>query len=1138
MNRQGRQQRQSASPTPILLEPPLDLKSAHSGDAWPQHEAPQNSHGRRAASPCKENVWVPAGRAGAGVQVQKEDAENQENSKFLKHIDGRGSPKSLRELVGNSTPALQIHITSPGKAREAQPAIGPAGQSKDGGAERLEESGAMLPVFAEFRLPSARRGGTPEMGAVRGSASLARPLSSGRIIFGGSRPVSRQDGLRPSTERSDFGRGLPSLDAKKQLKSARVADGLRAELGRNMDRVPANSGRILADSEPDSDTDLDREVAEGFRRRPNTRRTPEFVSGRNTSDSQESSLGGPSPETLPPYSRRNTSPLVRSRSSPHRARSAVNIYPISLEQCPTSRWAIDSETDSAFDENLARIASLVRRSRPATSLGLAPKAQSARGSPHPGMHSSEIWGSLNERARKVAAESAEELQKRRRRRSSPEKHSEGFAPKVRASSAPLWNPRVTRHRPDAAPANGDAPGGRQSSLWAFHPPADQALRNARSAAAARLRQDIELYRENSFQREMLQQRVDSHREEALQQRRQLVEATGDLLERNKSNLEQHRAEERNRRILERAQAHQERWTAIVERHVDNQRREEDARDELILLLSKEEEEDRKAEAKERLRLFKIERRRWWTTLVALGGRLQLLAETVKAQREIRLREQRRLAAALYIQDWFRRVRKVLIWKRQNAAARKIQRFTRDVVFAQKDRRRKRYAGLIAMFLGDLQRSQALMLAFRTFRQRVMTIQRVVVLRTLRIRAQVSLVLRQWEVAEENWIKTHELAELQATTKTPARSRRVTRASGAAAVAAADGPRSAASSDPDTRRSNTGDGARASVVPPEPDGKRKSVQIADGRRSTISGNMPSADVRRASAAPVSKLPSSRTSIADKTLGRIPVKGKPAKVDPGERHRALFDLRDGVLGPEYVSSGVHVPPHIQEQVTKDFCMRKRRAHVKVLEAYKLERAEQQRAARDGEMMARAKLVMQGKGTARKGAESAPVEAKRPAFPPRLRVLATRQELHEMMVEGLAKAAIEGLAANLPGDSLPVSESGTPLVGSTPAGSKRSSGGSRRGTREAQVAAPVRTAPGGSRRGTREVTMMAAIHEAADGDSARAVPMVLNLAGAALESGGTTRTRRAGRQGTNSKKVVTWGTEASGASHSTVPEEEAPS
>lgn len=80
--------------------------------------------------------------------------------------------------------------------------------------------------------------------------------------------------------------------------------------------------------------------------------------------------------------------------------------------------------------------------------------------------------------------------------------------KVRASSAPLFKPQTSRHRPDAAPGDGGPPRGRQASLWAFHAPADQAsLKNARSAAAARLRQDIELYRENSFQREMLQQRV-------------------------------------------------------------------------------------------------------------------------------------------------------------------------------------------------------------------------------------------------------------------------------------------------------------------------------------------------------------------------------------------------------------------------------------------------------------------------------------------------------------------------------------------------------------------------------------------------------------------------------------------------------
>lgn len=55
-----------------------------------------------------------------------------------------------------------------------------------------------------------------------------------------------------------------------------------------------------------------------------------------------------------------------------------------------------------------------------------------------------------------------------------------------------------------------------------------------------------------------------------------------------------------------------------------------------------------------------------------------------------------------------------------------------------------------------------------------------------------------------------------------------------------------------------------------------------------------------------------------------------------------------------------------------MKQRRAHVKILDANKLERAEQARAARDVEMMAKAKQMMQGKATARKGAESAPAEA----------------------------------------------------------------------------------------------------------------------------------------------------------------------
>lgn len=136
---------------------------------------------------------------------------------------------------------------------------------------------------------------------------------------------------------------------------------------------------------------------------------------------------------------------------------------------------------------------------------------------------------------------------------------------------------------------------------------------------------------------------------------------------------------------------------------------------------------------------------------------------------------------------------------------------------------------------------------------------------------------------------------------------------------------------------------------------------------------------------------------------------------------------------------------------------------------------------------------------------------------------------MVEGLAKAAIEGLVANLPGDQTPVTEP-NPSSLEPERSSKRSSretssvrtssgGGSRRGTREAQVAAPVKVIPGGSRRGTREVTVMAAIQEG-EGE-ARVVPQVLNLAAQMVELGGTKR--GAGRRGTNAKKVVTWDSEA---------------
>lgn len=69
------------------------------------------------------------------------------------------------------------------------------------------------------------------------------------------------------------------------------------------------------------------------------------------------------------------------------------------------------------------------------------------------------------------------------------------------------------------------------------------------------------------------------------------------------------------------------------------------------------------------------------------------------------------------------------------------------------------------------------------------------------------------------------------------------------------------------------------------------------------------------------------------------------------------------------------------------------------------------------------------------------------------------------------------------------------------------------------------------------MAAIHEGADGEarSSPTVPLVLNLA-VTTELTGTRR--GAGRRGTNSKKVVTWGAEGSGPSQATVQEEEAPS
>jgi hypothetical protein len=97
--------------------------------------------------------------------------------------------------------------------------------------------------------------------------------------------------------------------------------------------------------------------------------------------------------------------------------------------------------------------------------------------------------------------------------------------------------------------------------------------------------------------------------------------------------------------------------------------------------------------------------------------------------------------------------------------------------------------------------------------------------------------------------------------------------------------------------------------------------------------------------------------------LPKGAKGVKLDPGEKHRLQFDLRDGVLGPEYVSSGVHVPRHIQELVAKDFCMQRRRAHVKVLEAFKVAKAEEKEREREADMMQRTKRMMQGKGAGAK-------------------------------------------------------------------------------------------------------------------------------------------------------------------------------
>jgi hypothetical protein len=83
--------------------------------------------------------------------------------------------------------------------------------------------------------------------------------------------------------------------------------------------------------------------------------------------------------------------------------------------------------------------------------------------------------------------------------------------------------------------------------------------------------------------------AEKRKEESQQQLRELIKEKGSVLDRNKASLDQHRAEERIKRIEERARAHKERWDGIVERHVAQQRREEEARDELILMQSKQDE---------------------------------------------------------------------------------------------------------------------------------------------------------------------------------------------------------------------------------------------------------------------------------------------------------------------------------------------------------------------------------------------------------------------------------------------------------------------------------------------------------------------------------------------------------------------
>lgn len=149
----------------------------------------------------------------------------------------------------------------------------------------------------------------------------------------------------------------------------------------------------------------------------------------------------------------------------------------------------------------------------------------------------------------------------------------------------------------------------------------------------------------------------------------------------------------------------------------------------------------------------------------------------------------------------------------------------------------------------------------------MTIQRVVGLRTLRIRAQVALVLRQWEVAEENWIKTHELVEQKAA----APAKRLTRGRGPSA-ASVDGARASAAPEADARRSNANADARRTNSVPEVDVRSStSNQSADGARANAvpepDARKPAADGRREgrrSTIPLgsAKLPLGRTSVAEK------------------------------------------------------------------------------------------------------------------------------------------------------------------------------------------------------------------------------------------------------------------------------------